>query len=85
MTKPKRPTVRVFVEEELAEGQSLVLPEAPSHYLRNVMRKSVGDTIGLFNGRSAEFAATLTRWVIMPSRWKTARFLPPFRRMNVVH
>lgn len=61
MTKPKRPTVRVFVEEELAEGQSLVLPEAPSHYLRNVMRKSVGDTIGLFNGRSAEFAATLTK------------------------
>lgn len=61
MTKPKRPTVRVFVEEELAEGQSLVLPEAPSHYLRNVMRKSVGDTIGMFNGRSAEFAAMLTK------------------------
>ena len=61
MTKPKRPTVRIFVEEELVEGQSLVLPEAPSHYLRNVMRKSAGDVIGLFNGRSPEYAAAVSK------------------------
>ena len=61
MTKPKRPTVRVFVEEDLAEGQSLVLPEGPSHYLRNVMRKSEGAEIGVFNGRSPEFRAWLSK------------------------
>lgn len=61
MTKPKRPTVRVFVEEDLAEGQSLILPEGPSHYLRNVMRKSEGAEIGLFNGRSPEFRTTLSK------------------------
>ena len=61
MTKPKRPTVRVFVEEDLAEGQSLILPEGPSHYLRNVMRKSEGAEIGLFNGRSPEFRSTVSK------------------------
>ena len=61
MTKPERPTVRVFVEEDLTEGQALVLAEGPSHYLRNVMRKTEGTVIGLFNGRSAEFAATLVK------------------------
>ena len=58
MTKPKRPTVRLFVEEELREGQALVLSEGPSHYLRTVLRKSEGAVVGLFNGQSPEFAAT---------------------------
>ena len=61
MTKPERPTVRVFVEEDLAEGQALVLGEGPSHYLRNVMRKAEGSVIGLFNGQSPEFAAKLVK------------------------
>ncbi len=61
MTKPERPTVRVFVEDDLTEGQALVLAEGPSHYLRNVMRRSEGAVIGLFNGRSPEFTATLTK------------------------
>lgn len=59
MTKPNRPTVRLFVEEELREGQALVLSEGPSHYLRTVLRKSEGAVVGLFNGQSPEFAATL--------------------------
>ena len=61
MTKPERPTVRVFVEEDLAEGQALVLAAGPSHYLRNVMRKAEGSVIGLFNGQSPEFAAKLVK------------------------
>lgn len=61
MTKPKRPTVRVFIEEDLAEGQALVLPEGPSHYLRNVMRKGEGAEIGVFNGRSHEYRAVLSK------------------------
>ena len=59
MTKPNRPTVRLFIEEELIEGQALVLAEGPSHYLRNVMRKTEGAVIGVFNGHSPEFSATL--------------------------
>jgi len=61
MTKPDRPTVRLFVEEELYQGRCLALAEAPSHYLRNVMRKTEGTVIGVFNGTSAEFAATIVK------------------------
>ena len=60
MTKPNRPTVRLFIEADLATGQSLDLPTDQSHYLRNVLRRSEGDVVGLFNGASAEFQAEIT-------------------------
>ena len=60
MTKPNRPTVRLFVEADLATGLNHELPADPSHYLRTVLRRSVGDVIGLFNGTSSEFSAEIT-------------------------
>ena len=60
MTKPDRPTIRLFVEGELAAGQGFELAEAQAHYLRNVLRRDVGAELGLFNGRGPEFRAVIT-------------------------
>ncbi|HET7314548.1 16S rRNA (uracil(1498)-N(3))-methyltransferase [Salinisphaera sp.] len=51
---------RVFVAEDLAEGASIVLPDDKRHHLATVLRLSAGDTLILFNGDGAEYAATLT-------------------------
>lgn len=50
---------RLYVQEPLAPGQSLVLPETASHYLATVLRLPAGAAVLLFNGRDGEFAATL--------------------------
>ena len=55
MTKPDRPTIRLFVEGELAAGQAFELAEAQAHYLRNVLRRDVGAELGLFNGSGPSF------------------------------
>ena len=60
MTKPDRPTIRLFVEGELAAGQGFELAEAQAHYLRNVLRRDVGAELGLFNGSGPEFRAVIT-------------------------
>lgn len=60
MTKPDRPTIRLFVEGELAAGQAFELAQAQAHYLRNVLRREVGSELGLFNGRGPEFRAVIT-------------------------
>lgn len=51
---------RLYVQEPLAPGLSLVLPDTASHYLATVLRLPSGATILLFNGQDGEFAATLT-------------------------
>lgn len=50
---------RLFVDEALAEGGSLALPQAQSHYLSGVMRLKPGDTLRLFDDRTGEWAATV--------------------------
>jgi 16S rRNA (uracil1498-N3)-methyltransferase len=42
---------RLFVDEELAPGQSLVLAEDRAHYVKNVLRCKSGYQLTLFNGR----------------------------------
>ncbi len=49
----------------------LAASEAQSHYLANVMRRSAGDSVKLFNGRDGEWAAR----IIAISR-KSVRFEP---------
>jgi 16S rRNA (uracil1498-N3)-methyltransferase len=41
---------RIFVEQPLAEGATLLLNSDTSHYLRNVLRLKAGATVVLFNG-----------------------------------
>ena len=53
----KHARVRLYVDEALAEGQSVLVEAAQAHYLFGVMRLGVGDVVALFNGRDGEFAA----------------------------
>ncbi len=52
---------RLYVTADLAPGVEIAAEERAQHYLRNVMRRSVGDPVVLFNGRDGEFAAEIAR------------------------
>jgi 16S rRNA (uracil1498-N3)-methyltransferase len=52
---------RLYVEQPLAAGATISADERALHYLRNVMRRSAGDPVVLFNGRDGEFEAEIAR------------------------
>ena len=54
-----RAGIRLFVQAPLDAGVSLIMENRHVHYLRNVMRKSEGDRIELFNGRDGEWRARI--------------------------
>ncbi|MBW0144333.1 16S rRNA (uracil(1498)-N(3))-methyltransferase [Sphingomicrobium clamense] len=56
---PPKSTPRLFVEQDLAEGQGVMVEGNAAHYLGKVMRKGVGDPVLLFNGRDGEWLATI--------------------------
>lgn len=49
--------VRLYVDHDLGEGQSVPLARDQAHYLFGVMRLGVGDSVKLFNGRVGEWLA----------------------------
>lgn len=51
--------LRLFVETDLSVGAPIPLSRDQSHYLQNVMRRSEGDRIAVFNGRDGEFWAEI--------------------------
>lgn len=53
-------SVRLFLENDLRQDERVALSREQSHYLANVMRRKVGDTVSLFNGRDGEWAATIS-------------------------
>ena len=64
---------RLFVEEDLAQGEAVALGRDPSHYLVNVLRLTEGAPVILFNGRDGEWLASLARAgkkgaVVVPER-----------------
>jgi 16S rRNA (uracil1498-N3)-methyltransferase len=48
-------SIRLYVTAPLAAGESVQASAAQAHYLATVMRRSVGDTVRVFNGREGEF------------------------------
>ena len=52
--------IRLYVEHDLAEGQSVPLSRDQAHYLFGVMRQGVDDRVLLFNGRAGEWLARVT-------------------------
>lgn len=50
---------RLFIPMPLVAGANLLLPEAQSHYLKNVMRRADGDAVRVFNGGDGEWTAIL--------------------------
>ena len=51
---------RLYVDAALGENAIVELPKDQTHYLRNVLRKSEGDAVRLFNGDSGEWRAEIT-------------------------
>ncbi|HXQ46165.1 MAG TPA: 16S rRNA (uracil(1498)-N(3))-methyltransferase [Caulobacteraceae bacterium] len=51
--------IRLFVPDDLAAGRPIALSVTQAHYLRDVMRRSSGDEVALFNGRHGEWLAAL--------------------------
>ncbi|MBU6474739.1 MAG: 16S rRNA (uracil(1498)-N(3))-methyltransferase [Alphaproteobacteria bacterium] len=52
--------VRLYVPDaDFSAGAACALAEGQAHYLRNVMRKSAGDALRVFNGRDGDWRATL--------------------------
>lgn len=53
-------TPRLYVDVPLiAKGDDVPLSESQAHYLKNVMRRQLGDQVRLFNGQNGEWACTL--------------------------
>jgi 16S rRNA (uracil1498-N3)-methyltransferase len=50
---------RLFVEEALSAGRSLVCTADQANYLKNVLRMRSGDGVLVFNGRDGEWRTTL--------------------------
>ncbi len=46
---------RLFVTAALGPDQRVALDSDRTHYIRNVMRRAIGDEVGLFNGRDGEW------------------------------
>ncbi len=53
--------IRLFIVDPLSIGQTLSLSTEQSHYLMNVMRCKVQDTVNLFNGSDGEFCFQITQ------------------------
>jgi 16S rRNA (uracil1498-N3)-methyltransferase len=50
---------RLFVEADLASGQTLMLAPEQAHYLKSVLRLKEGERIALFDGKSGEYSARI--------------------------
>jgi 16S rRNA (uracil1498-N3)-methyltransferase len=53
-------TIRLYVDQPLAEGQPVTLTRNQGNYLFGVMRLSPGDVVRLFDGRTGEWQAAVT-------------------------
>ena len=51
--------IRLFVDHTLGEAQSVPLNKDQAHYIFSVMRKSVGETISIFDGNNGEWEASI--------------------------
>lgn len=51
--------LRLYLDAPLSPGASAALSEGQSHYLQNVMRRSEGDAVAVFNARDGEFVGVI--------------------------
>ncbi len=52
--------IRLFVDNALGQGASVVPRQDQARYLTTVMRQGLGDSVLLFNGRDGEWSATIS-------------------------
>lgn len=51
---------RLYLDAPMALASVIALDKAQAHYLGTVLRKSVGDSVRIFNGREGEWRAEIT-------------------------
>lgn len=56
------PKVRLYLDAPFGVGQSLEIGAEQGHYLKHVMRLSVGDEVLVFNGHDGEWRASIERF-----------------------
>ncbi len=59
MTAREEPRIRLHVEEVFVAGGVVEVSGGQAHYLRNVMRRALGDAVLLFNARDGEWRAVI--------------------------
>jgi 16S rRNA (uracil1498-N3)-methyltransferase len=52
---------RLFIDQPFSANRSISFSEAQAHYLKNVLRMSLGDPVHLFNGRDGEWRSVIDR------------------------
>lgn len=60
MTSQHTKTPRLYCPSVLAEGGEVELSPAQAHYLKNVMRRSIGDNVRVFNAENGEWQAQIS-------------------------
>ena len=56
---PEFARIRLFVDHGLSEGTRITLSKDHAHYLHHVMRRKVGNSVRLFNGKDGEWSAQI--------------------------
>lgn len=74
---------RLFVDSPLQVGRDLVFNQDQGHYLRQVMRLAVGDSVTLFNGESGEYEATISQLSKQHSACHVLDFHPVTRELPI--
>lgn len=52
--------IRLYTDADLSATQTIDLTKAQAHYLRNVLRRNIGDLLHFFNGRDGQWVGSLT-------------------------
>lgn len=51
---------RLYTKEELQENKTILLDENQTHYLKDVVKYSIGDTLSCFDNQNGEFLCQIT-------------------------
>jgi 16S rRNA (uracil1498-N3)-methyltransferase len=70
-------SIRLHVSAPLGTGVSVLLEEGQSRYLGTVMRRGLGDSVRLFNGRDGEWRATIAAMAKRGTRLKVGSQIRP--------
>lgn len=72
---------RLYLDMPLSVGAALPLDKARAHYIGTVLRKAVGDSVRVFNGRDGEWRAEVTD---VDKKRGTLTVVEPLRRPHAV-
>lgn len=70
---------RLYSSEELTEQKEVLLSEEQTHYLKNVVRYEVGDTLNCFDNKNGEFICQITEINKKITRLKVLNKIKPLK------